>query len=71
MRIRTSPLYNDMATPEGDNNTRGSATPEGDNNTRGSDALSPLARFSSILEQKYKVQLDQLEKRVPHAVPPW
>jgi hypothetical protein len=30
MRIRTSPLYNDIATPEGDNNTR-----------RG-DALSPL-----------------------------
>ncbi|GFF61851.1 Ribonuclease H-like protein [Aspergillus udagawae] len=59
MRTRTSPLYIDMATPEGDNNTGGS------------DALGPLAGLSSILEQKYKVQLDQLEKRVPHAVPPW
>jgi hypothetical protein len=25
----------------------------------------------SILEQKYKVQLNQLKKRVPHVVPPW
>lgn len=59
MRIRTSPLYNDMATPNGNNRAR----------LR--DAVSPLARFSNILEQKYKVQLDQLEKRVPHVVPPW
>jgi hypothetical protein len=54
LRIRTSPLYNDMATPRGK-----------------TDALSPLARFLNILEQKYNVQLDKLENRVPHVVPPW
>jgi hypothetical protein len=32
---------------------------------------SPLGRFSSILKRKYKVQLDRLEKRQPHVVPPW
>ncbi|OKP10263.1 hypothetical protein PENSUB_4322 [Penicillium subrubescens] len=32
---------------------------------------SPLDRFSSILERKFKVQLDRLEKRITHLVPPW
>lgn len=57
MRIRTSPCYNDMAAPE--------------ESSQGRHALSPLARFSSTLERKYKVQLDRLEKRLPHVVPPW
>ncbi|KAJ5556728.1 hypothetical protein N7494_000643 [Penicillium frequentans] len=55
MRIRTTPLYIDMASTE----------------ISRSSEQSPLGRFSSILERKYKVQLDQLEKRIPHVVPPW
>jgi hypothetical protein len=54
MRIRTSPLYAEMA-PSENNNT----------------AQSPLNQFSSILESKYNIKLDQLEKRQPHIVPPW
>ncbi|RMJ21223.1 hypothetical protein PHISP_07907 [Aspergillus sp. HF37] len=57
MRIRTSPCYNDMAAP--------------DEYSRERHVPSPLARFSSILERKYNVQLDRLEKRLPHVVPPW
>ncbi len=59
MRIRTSPLYNDMATT-----TRNS-------NAKPRDDQSPLDRFSNILERKHEVQLDRLEKRQPHIVPPW
>ncbi len=59
MRIRTSPLYNDMAT---------AARHRG---TNARDGQSPLDRFSSILERKHEVQLDHLEKRQPHIVPPW
>jgi ribonuclease HI len=33
--------------------------------------LSPLDQFSSILENKCNIQLDRLEKRQPHIVPPW
>lgn len=55
MRIRTTPLYIDMASTEVG---------------RGSEQ-SPLDRFSSMLERKYKMQLDRLEKRIPHMVPPW
>ena len=54
MRIRTTPLYAEMA-PSENNNI----------------AQSPLDRFSSILKSKYSIQLDQLEKRLAHVVPPW
>ncbi len=49
MRIRTSPLYNDMAT---------TARHDG---TNARDGQSPLDRFSSILERKHAVQLYRLE----------
>jgi ribonuclease HI len=32
---------------------------------------SPLNQLSEILDRKYKIRLDQLEKRQPHIVPPW
>jgi hypothetical protein len=54
MRIRTTPLYEEM--PPSENNNM---------------AQSPLKRFSSILESKYNIQLDRLEKRQQHIVPPW
>ena len=59
MRIRTSPLYNDMA-----QTTSGDSIPMGVEQ-------SPLDRFSNLLEQKHSLQLDRLEKRQPHVVPPW
>jgi ribonuclease HI len=34
-------------------------------------ARSPLNQFSSILESKYNIQLNRLEKRQQHVVPPW
>lgn len=60
MRIRTSPLYNDMVSVKSISGR-----------SQGYDAQSPLDRLSSTLAQKYGVQLDRLEKRQPHAVPPW
>ena len=53
MRIRTTPLYEEMAPSESNS------------------AQSPLDQFSSILENKYNIQLDRLEKRQQHIVPPW
>ena len=32
---------------------------------------SPLDRFSNVLGEKYNIQLDRLEKRQQHVVPPW
>ncbi|QKX57721.1 uncharacterized protein TRUGW13939_04840 [Talaromyces rugulosus] len=54
MRIRTTPLYAEMAPPHNGNTTH-----------------SPLNQLSSILESKFNIKLDQLEKRQPHIVPPW
>ena len=34
-------------------------------------AQSPLNQFSSMLEHKYNIQLDRVEKRQQHIVPPW
>ncbi|OBT42250.1 hypothetical protein VE00_07769 [Pseudogymnoascus sp. WSF 3629] len=53
MRIRTTPLYEEMAPSENNNS-----------------AQSPLDQFSSILKSKYNIQLDRLEKRQRHIVPP-
>jgi ribonuclease HI len=55
MRIRTTPMYNDMAPAV----------------TSSSRQQSPLDHLSATLQSKYNVQLDQLEKRQPHIVPPW
>jgi len=32
---------------------------------------SPLNRFSRTLENKYNIQLNRLEKKIPYIVPPW
>ncbi|KAF1732524.1 hypothetical protein CRV24_006412 [Beauveria bassiana] len=61
MRIRTTPLFNDMAMIE---RSQGSARHH-------QDAVSPFDRFSTMLEDKFGAQLNQLEKRQPHVVPPW
>lgn len=55
MRIISAPLYGDMASTEVDRSSH----------------QSPLDRFSNMLERKFKVRLDRLEKRTPHVVPPW
>ncbi|RDL32701.1 uncharacterized protein BP5553_09157 [Venustampulla echinocandica] len=64
IRIRSTPSHKDMASPA-DNNRVPRRTP------RRSSAQSPLDQFSSILERKYNVQLDRIEKRQQHVVPPW
>jgi ribonuclease HI len=53
MRIRTSPLYEEMAP------------------LRNSVSQSPLDQFSSMLENKYDIKPDRLEKRLQHVTPPW
>ena len=60
LRIRTSPLCDYMAVSRVGSGANGKI-----------DALSPLGRFSSILERKYSLHLNRLEKRQPHVVPPW
>lgn len=55
MRIRTTPGYDDMARCDG-------------NSPR---TQSPLDQLSNILKSKYGLQLERLEKRHPHIVPPW
>ncbi|KJK85029.1 hypothetical protein H633G_11139 [Metarhizium anisopliae BRIP 53284] len=62
MRIQTSPLYKDMA--KGNVNMTGWTRKDRDEH-------SPLDQLSSILEHKYDLKLDKLEKRKPHVVPPW
>ncbi|KAH6704231.1 hypothetical protein BKA61DRAFT_581465 [Leptodontidium sp. MPI-SDFR-AT-0119] len=54
LRIRTTPFYDDMASP-GDNNRTPRRT------SQRSGAQSPLDQFSSILERKYNVPLDRFE----------
>lgn len=61
LRIRTSPLYNDMAAR---NDNRAAQT-------RPRQDTSPLDQLSRILERKFNVQPDRLEKRQAHVVPPW
>ena len=65
MRIRSSPVFTDMAISQ--TGTTDSRHKTGSwRNIR-----SPLDQLSSILEQKYNVQLNRLEKRQAHIVPPW
>jgi ribonuclease HI len=54
MRIRSTPLYTEMASTRNDNLVQ-----------------SPLNQFSQILEHKYNIQLDRLEKRQPHITTLW
>jgi ribonuclease HI len=54
MRIRTSPLYTEMARPASNNRIQ-----------------STLDRFSKLLEEKYAIRVDRLERRQQHVVPPW
>jgi hypothetical protein len=64
MRIRTSPLFDDMAKGTGYINTT--------RWTRKSrDEHSPLDQLLRILEHKHDRKLDRLEKRKEHVVPPW
>src|SRR6266699_1800746 len=64
LRIRTTPLYDIIASPQDSTSTPGRTR-------RTLDKQSPLDRLSSILTRKHTVQLDRLERRQPHVVPPW
>uniref|UniRef100_A0A8H7K2N2 RNase H type-1 domain-containing protein n=1 Tax=Bionectria ochroleuca TaxID=29856 RepID=A0A8H7K2N2_BIOOC len=55
MRVRTTPMYNDMAAEANCSDTE----------------KSPLDHLLGILQRKHGVQLNRLEKRQPHIVPPW
>ena len=63
LRIRTTPSYDDMAVPLHDIDT----LPR----RRRDNGRSPLNRLSDILENEHKIDLNRLEKRIPHVVPPW
>jgi hypothetical protein len=54
MRIRTTPIYEDMGSLEGNNGTPRTTSQR-------SSTQSPLDQFSSILERKYNVQLNRFE----------
>ncbi|KAK9796084.1 putative Reverse transcriptase [Seiridium cardinale] len=62
IRIRTTPLYDDMATRNENSPNRTS---------RGCHIQSSLDKLSCTLERGYNISLDQLEKRQPHMIPPW
>jgi ribonuclease HI len=64
MRIRTTPLHDDITTAEIGRGETG--TP-----AQGRSERSPLERFSGTLESKHGLRLERLEKRIPHVVPPW
>ena len=65
LRIRTSPLYKAMASSSTANTSSSRWTRQARNEQ------SPVDQLSSILEHKYDVQVNKLEKRQPHVVPPW
>ncbi|QSS63105.1 hypothetical protein I7I51_00162 [Histoplasma capsulatum] len=58
MRMRTSPPHNDMAVISGDN----------ERPPRKRDALTPLDRFSGILEDKFKLQPSSKEAIKEHDI---
>jgi hypothetical protein len=64
MGIRTTPLYDDMASTEAGRDEPGRPL------QRRSEQ-SAFDRLSRILETKHGVRLELLEKRIPHVVPPW
>ncbi|KAJ6436485.1 hypothetical protein O9K51_10967 [Purpureocillium lavendulum] len=64
MRIRTSPLFGDMATS--DINFSSARWTRREREER-----SPLDQLSSVLRHKYDLPLERLESRQPHVVPPW
>lgn len=61
MRIRTTPLFEEMAIIE---NSQAQQYPR-------KDVISPINRFSTILKDKFDMDLSHLKKRQPHIVSPW
>ncbi|KAK1973400.1 hypothetical protein LZ30DRAFT_789449, partial [Colletotrichum cereale] len=64
LRIRTSPLYDDMATLEGNNGPLMRANRE-------RKTQSSLYQFLGMLERKHDMQLDKLELSLPNVTPPF
>lgn len=54
LRIRTTPLYRELAGEENDNSIN-----------------TPLNQLLKVLEDKYNIQLNRLEKRQQYIVPLW